>query len=163
MILDSPCAKTIVTALLSCQHVCDAEIQAALRNVKRPGDFPNFDEFNEGKVNSMEDCFNNIQEPLYGFRTKVTLVDNEPCELGVTCDEDGNKIQRRLGFWKRSWQYDHQRKEWQSYRRKRHWRPYTLKKYYEPYRKAWAYDRQTGEEFVTGAPPDCRINNICRA
>ena len=88
------------------------------------GDFPNFDELNAGKVNySAEDCFNDMPEPLYGFVTKVTLVDNEPCELGVTCDQDANKIQRR---------------------------------------KAWQFDRQTGEEFVSGAPPDCRTNNICR-
>ena len=98
-----------------------------LRNVRRPGDFPNFDDINEGKVNSREDCFNDIPEPLYGFRTKVTLVDNEPCELGVTCDQNGNRIQRRVDHWQ----------------------------------KAWQYDRQTGEEFVSGAPPDCRTNNIC--
>ena len=99
------------------------DYQDELRNVQRPGDFPNFDELNAGKVNSAEDCFNDIPEPLYGFVTKVTLVDNEPCELGVTCDQNGNKIQRR---------------------------------------KAWQFDRQTGEEFVSGAPPDCRTNNICR-
>ena len=33
----------------------------------------------------MDDCFEDMHEPLYGFRTKVTLTENSPCELGVTC------------------------------------------------------------------------------
>ena len=33
-----------------------------------------------------------FREPLYGFRVKVKLVQNQRCFLGVTCTEDGRKI-----------------------------------------------------------------------
>jgi hypothetical protein len=36
-------------------------------------------------VYSMDDCYDDMEEPLYGFRTKVTLAENSPCTLGTTC------------------------------------------------------------------------------
>ena len=57
-------------------------------------------------------------QQLFGFRTRVKLVDRQPCLLGVTCDLQGNRINKR----------------------------------------------QTGEEFGSEAPPDCRTEfdrNIC--
>ena len=33
----------------------------------------------------MDDCFDDLEEPTYGFRAKVTLVENSPCILGSTC------------------------------------------------------------------------------
>jgi hypothetical protein len=53
----------------------------------------------------------------FGFRCLVTLV-NARCELGLTCDANGNKIGSRSS---------------DSLLR-----------------------RQTGEEFASDAPPDCR-------
>ena len=149
------------------------ETAQMLRYVRKRGDFPNFDDMNEGQINSMDDCFSDMQEPLYGFITKVTLVDNEPCELGVTCDQEGNKIQKRNAFWHRSRHHmsRHNRQakrfhQWQRVARKyRRWQLDCRKKRrrYERWRpRFWSFDRQTGEEFVSGAPPDCRTNNICR-
>ena len=37
-------------------------------------------------INSIGDCIDGIQEPLYGFRTKVTLLKDSPCIMGSTCD-----------------------------------------------------------------------------
>ena len=40
-----------------------------------------------GKINiSIDDCIEDIHEPLYGFRTKVTLLKDSPCNIGSTCD-----------------------------------------------------------------------------
>lgn len=36
-------------------------------------------------VNSLDDCFPGIPEPMYGFRTKVFLYENSPCTFGSTC------------------------------------------------------------------------------
>ena len=48
--------------------------------MNRFGTFPNLDDICDG--DSSEECFKKASEPLYGFRTRVTLVD-EPCELGL--------------------------------------------------------------------------------
>ena len=37
----------------------------------------------------------NEDKPKFGFRTLVTLVDEDPCIFGVTCELDGNKIHFR--------------------------------------------------------------------
>ena len=37
----------------------------------------------------------NEDKPKFGFRTLLTLVDEEPCIFGVTCELDGNKIHFR--------------------------------------------------------------------
>ncbi len=36
-------------------------------------------------VDSADDCFDDIDEPLYGWRVRVTLKENEPCVLNSTC------------------------------------------------------------------------------
>ena len=69
-------------------------------------------------VNSMDDCFDMMDEPLYGFRTKVTS--EKTCGVfGTICDiskaVNGSILQ----------------------------------------------ERQTGEEFRSDAPKDCRIINQC--
>ena len=40
----------------------------------------------------MQDCFSGMQEPLFGFVTNVTLVNDSPCILDVECFENGTKI-----------------------------------------------------------------------
>ena len=77
------------------------------------------------------DCFDDVEEPLYGFRTRVTLAENSPCILGVTCrgtpdSEFGFDSDNDLNFDRASEDY------------------YDL-------------ERQTGEEFFSEAPPDCRV------
>ena len=37
-------------------------------------------------LNSMDDCIEDLDEPLYGFTANITLIDDEPCILGDTCD-----------------------------------------------------------------------------
>ena len=68
-------------------------------------------------VNSMDDCFDWMGEPLYGFRTKITF--EKSC--GDTKLECNNFSQENDNFQR----------------------------------------RQTGEEFRSEAPPDCRIINQC--
>jgi len=75
---------------------------------------------------SYTDCFGDVEEPLYGFRTRVTLAENSPCTLGVTCrgvpgldaSFDGENGLDRADE---------------------------------------AVERQTGEEFFSEAPSDCRV------
>ena len=51
-------------------------------------------------INSLDDCIDGIEEPLYGFRANVTLVDKEPCILGETCRAtlDGEQISKLQTF-----------------------------------------------------------------
>ena len=39
-----------------------------------------------------EDCFPEMQEPLYGFITNVTILNDSPCLLEVECFENGTSI-----------------------------------------------------------------------
>ena len=41
---------------------------------------------------AMQDCFSGTAEPLYGFVTNVTLVEDMPCLLGIECFENGTTI-----------------------------------------------------------------------
>ena len=41
---------------------------------------------------AMQDCFSGTEEPLYGFVTNVTLVEDMPCLLGIECFENGTTI-----------------------------------------------------------------------
>ena len=69
-------------------------------------------------VNSMDDCFDFMDEPSYGFRTKVTS--EKTCRaFGTDCD-----ISKAL-------------------------------------KESFLQERQTGEEFRSLAPKDCRIINQC--
>ncbi len=43
------------------------------------------DQYEIEEVDSYDDCFDDISEPLYGWRVKVTLIDDEPCEEGISC------------------------------------------------------------------------------
>ena len=45
-----------------------------------------FPKYYDENINSIGDCIDGIQEPLYGFRTKVTLLKDSPCIMGSTCD-----------------------------------------------------------------------------
>ena len=54
-------------------------------NGKAPPSY-NFEEENL-EVNSLDDCIDGIEEPLYGFRVRVKLLDDQPCVLEDTCKE----------------------------------------------------------------------------
>ena len=94
------------------------------------------------EVDSLDDCFDDLEEPTYGFRAKVTLVENSPCILGSTC----RGTPASDFFAKRS--------DGPSYD--------TTDENLTP---ADVLDtpedvldeRQSGEEFFSEAPPDCRV------
>ena len=99
------------------------------------------------KLVQLEDCFE-VKEEKYGFRTKVTLVENSPCILGSTCrgepytgpdvesmTAESSSIQNKVD------NYD------------------LIQNYLDD------FERQSGEEFSSDGPPDCRVirNSQCDA
>ena len=44
------------------------------------------------EVDSLDDCFDDVSEPLFGFRTQLMLTENEPCDINVDC-QVGNSTQ----------------------------------------------------------------------
>ena len=49
------------------------ELENKIREfVQMTGRFPNIDELNGGQESTLEDCFDDMPKPLYGFRTNVT-------------------------------------------------------------------------------------------
>jgi hypothetical protein len=131
------------------------------------------------KLVQLDDCFEE-EEFLYGFRSKVTLVEDQPCILGSTCrgsPEDlnstleSNSNQKRRNkndssetFYSDDFEFqlnwiqklkllnrqdnpDHQDnlnyKDYQDYQDNRD-----------------HHDRQSGEDFTSDGPPDCRITNV---
>lgn len=94
------------------------------------------------KLVQLEDCFEE-EEVKYGFRSKVTLVENSPCMLGSTCrgvPEDESRTQSN---------FIHKELNFNSI-----WENPEL----ELIRIRSDYlDRQTGEGFSSDGPPDCRV------
>ena len=98
-------------------------------------DFIHFDKHEDTEhehVSFIEDCFNDMKRPKFGWRVKVRLKENEPCDLNIknpemsTCilssnqDPQGPLNNNNLNH--------------------------------------YAQNRQTGEGFRSAAPPDCRSN-----
>ena len=59
-------------------------------------------ENSEGKMEfprdiTLQDCFSGLEEPLYGFVSNVTLVEDMPCILGVQWFENGTTIRGNDG------------------------------------------------------------------
>ena len=75
------------------------------------------------------ECDADYSNLRYGFRTRVTLVENQSCILDVTCTATGDKINVALA------------------RRSGNLPP-------QPHRRR--HKRQAGEEFRSDAPPECR-------
>ena len=85
-------------------------------------------------IDSMDDCFDFIEEPLYGFRVNVTQ-EIQCSELGPDCglNENSRLPNKRIDRWQGN----------------------SLK---NPIGKEDQFNvRQTGENFRSDAPPDCRI------
>ena len=87
-------------------------------------------------VEYIEDCFEDMERPKFGWRVKVTLMEDEPCELDVenpersTCklsSNPDNDLLSGLDFAD----------------------------------GIYAQSRQTGEGFRTKAPIDCRYRYVC--
>ena len=108
-------------------------------------------------VNSMDDCFDFMSEPEYGFRTNVTVMqmctdpqDNSTCkEIPNQCE--GNSCNEGTGG------FSEMEETFFKFRKSR-------------YRRSWTdeniisentIDRQTGEDFSSDGPPECRPINVC--
>ena len=85
---------------------------------------------------------------LYGFRSRVSIVENQSCILDVTCTATGDRINAALLA-------------------KRRGQPNMSKHVHNSARRQGFAKRQSGEEFQSDAPPQCRAirdpNNTCRA
>ena len=85
---------------------------------------------------------------LYGFRSRVSIVENQSCILDVTCTATGDRINAALLA-------------------KRRGQTNMSKHVQNSARQGGFAKRQSGEEFQSDAPPQCRAirdpNNTCRA
>ena len=93
-------------------------------------DFVNYGNVKDAEVEYIEDCFDDIERPRFGWRAKVTFMENEPCNVDFenpeqsTCRVPSNSDgEAEANF--------------------------------------YAQSRQTGENFRSAAPPDCRIEYVC--
>jgi len=114
----------------------------------------------------MDDCYSDMDEPLYGFRSKIVLTENSPCELGVTCrgvPEDVNpdlqsslqqqQQQRNLQYYESSsLQQQQQQLNSQYYGSSSLQQQQQNVQYFDN-----SIERQTGEDFSSDGPPDCRV------
>ena len=106
----------------------------------------------------LQDCAEGLPQPLYGFVSKVMLVTDQRCELNVTCDIDGNKIDERENF-----------ELITTYIRNENLKQDPLglgKPFFSPIWKhnqrkyeGINYDRQIREEFSASGPPSCRARS----
>ena len=101
-------------------------------------DFINFGNAEDEEVEYIEDCFDDMERPEFGWRVKVTLMDDEPCTIDPknlemsTCKLSSASESDLLEALDTG----------------------DLNQHY-------AQSRQTGEEFMSAAPPDCRYRYVC--
>ena len=110
----------------------------------------------------LHDCIEDMPEPLYGFVTNLTLVQDELCELDVTCTSNGTKIRGDIGEGSLPPQGNQHQTTSRNRIQPRYYAP--TKIFYPPQHQT--VDRQTGEEFASSGPPRCRARrartNNCR-
>ena len=111
----------------------------------------------------MDDCYSDMDEPLYGFRSKIVLTENSPCELGVTCrgvpedlnpDLQSSLQQQQLNsqyYVGSSMQLQQQQQNAQYYGSSSLQQQQNVQ-YFDN-----SIERQTGEDFSSDGPPDCRV------
>ena len=51
-----------------------------MKEITRDKGLPNLDFMMEGQVNTMDDCFTDMDKVIYGARVRAKLVDDEPCD-----------------------------------------------------------------------------------
>ena len=81
----------------------------------------------------IEDCFDDMERPRFGYSVKLMVKENEPCTINFD-NPDQDTCRRRTN----------NENELSS-------------RVYTGYFSDHAQSRQTGEQFRSGAPPDCRI------
>ena len=111
----------------------------AIKNQKEEFfDFINFGDAEDEEVEYIEDCFDDMERPGFGWRVKVMLMEDEPCTIDPknlemsTCklsSASESDLLEALDMGDLNHHY--------------------------------AQSRQTGEEFRSAAPPDCRYRYIC--
>ena len=98
----------------------------------------------------MHNCIEGVAEPLYGFVTQVMTVDDQPCELNITCTANGDKIE------------DESRQSNQTLKGSQTVTDTLSRQYHKSNNRN--IDRQ--EEFTASGPPRCRTrrdpSNRCR-
>ena len=100
-------------------------------------DFVTNGDAEDEKVEFIEDCFDDMDRPKFGYRVMVRLRDNEPCDINFeNSDEDTCTSQLESDSKGRNG---------------------TDTKYLSQF----AQNRQTGEGFRSAAPPDCRTLYVC--
>ena len=94
-------------------------------------DFVKYGNAEDAEVEYIEDCFADMERPRFGWRAKVTFMENEPCEI----DSENPELSTcRINS------ISNNEDETNYY---------------------YAQSRQTGENFRSAAPPDCRIEYVC--
>ena len=111
----------------------------AIKNQKEEFfDFINFGDAEDEEVEYIEDCFDDMERPGFGWRVKVMLMEDEPCTIDPknlemsTCKLSSASESDLLEALDTGDLNHH-----------------------------YAQSRQTGEEFRSAAPPDCRYRYIC--
>jgi len=92
----------------------------------------NEDEDDDNEINSIDDCVEGVEEPLYGFRVKVKVIEDQPCILGKTCTGT-----------------------LETYKKQEEVSSDVVATHSLNY--PGFSERQTGENFASDAAPDCRI------
>ena len=111
----------------------------AIKNQKEEFfDFINFGNAEDEEVEYIEDCFNDMERPGFGWRVKVMLMEDEPCSI------DPKNLE--MSTCKLSSASESDLLEALDTGNLNH---------------HYAQSRQTGEEFRSAAPPDCRYRYIC--
>ena len=117
----------------------------------------------------MDDCYSDMEEPLYGFRSKVVLTENSPCQLGSTCrgvpeDDLTSQLnpdlqlslqQQQNGQYYGSStfkQYQHNDQNILQLPKQAEEQEEETDQYLDN-----SIERQTGEDFSSDGPPDCRV------
>ena len=122
---DKSCQVYVISNLINqCDRFC--QVCLTLSNFL---DFVNYGNVKDAEVEYIEDCFDDIERPRFGWRAKVTFMENEPCNVDFenpeqsTCRVPSNSDgEAEANF--------------------------------------YAQSRQTGENFRSAAPADCRVE-VC--
>lgn len=106
-------------------------IKAIKEKKKNVENFIKYGNAEDLHVEYIEDCFDDMERPKFGWRVKVTLMENEPCDISF---ENPDQTTCRLNSNPNDEADD--------------------SNYY-------AQSRQTGEGFRSAATPDCRVEYVC--
>merc|ERR1719225_808233 len=94
-------------------------------------DFVKYGNAEDAEVEYIEDCFADMERPRFGWRAKVTFMENEPCEIDA---ENPERSTCRIS---------------------------SISNNEDEANYYYAQSRQTGENFRSAAPPECRVEYVC--